>query len=331
MERFVFVAAVTIAIIIGVVAAFGGHWGPHFSFNIDDVDARGTSPVVAVSPGRMASQTYAGTELKLNDLVARVVITPEDRTDFAIDIDNSGGRVPMPVVRVEGNRVIVDGQLRNRIGNCRTDGADLRGYENVSGDQMPLITIHAPRALNIDRSGAGTTEIAASQSLDLDFSGCGTANIADVAGDLSLDVAGSGVLRAGAAHKLNADVSGSGEVSVGAIAEDADVDIAGSGTVTLASLAGDLSADGAGSGNLAVHGGAINEANIDLAGSGDVDIGATVQTLKVSIVGSGDVDVTAAVHDVEADIAGSGSVTVQSVTGTVHKEVYGSGDVTVGH
>jgi hypothetical protein len=218
MERFIFVAAVTIAIIIGVVATFGGHWGPHFSFNIDDVDARGTSPVVAVSPGRAASQAYAGSELRLNDLAARVIITPEDRTDFAIEIDNSAGRVPMPVIRTEGTRVIVDGQLRNRIANCRSDGADLRGYENVSGDQMPLVTIHAPRDLNVHRSGAGTTEIAASQSLDLDFSGCGSATVADVAGDLSLDVAGSGVVRAGAAHKLSADVSGSGEVSVGAVA-----------------------------------------------------------------------------------------------------------------
>ena len=48
MERFVFVAAVTIAIIVGVFAAFGGHWGRHFSFNINDVDARGTAPVIAL-------------------------------------------------------------------------------------------------------------------------------------------------------------------------------------------------------------------------------------------------------------------------------------------
>lgn len=328
MERFVFVAAVTIAIIVGVVAFFGG---PHFNFGINiDSDARGIAPVVQVTAGRMESQAYAGSELRIRNAAANVVITPEDRTDYLVEIDNSAGQAPMPTVAIEGGRVTIDGQLRGRIADCTNGGASLRGYGDVTAEQMPRITIRAPRALNIDRSGAGTTEIGAAESVDLDFSGCGTANVGDLSGDLDLDVSGSGQIHAGAAHSLTADMAGSGEVSVGVVAEDANIDIAGAGSITVASVTGALSVDGAGSGNVAVQGGAITNAEIDLAGSGDVSIAAPVQNLNVSIVGSGDVDVTAAVGDIDADIAGSGSVTAPSVTGTVQKEIFGSGEVRVG-
>ena len=330
MERFVFVAAVTIAIIIGVFAAFGGHWGRHFSFNIDGVEAHGMAPVVALQPGHLQPQTFAGNDLRLRYLAANVTITPEDRSDFSIEIDNGAGRAPTPTVTVEHGRVIVDGQLRGRIGGCDNGGASLRGYDDITADQMPRIIIHAPRDLTVERDGAGTTEIAASQALNLDVSGCGPVTIGDVTEDLSLDLAGSGDVQAGAAHKLDADIAGSGNVTVGAVAEGAELDMAGAGSVEMASLHGDLTTNGAGAGNLRIHGGAIDEANIDLAGAGDVDIAAPVQTLKVSIVGAGNVDVTAAVHDVEADIAGVGSVHVQSLTGSLHKEVFGPGDVRVG-
>lgn len=330
MERFVFVAAVTIAIIVGVFATFGGHWGRHFSFNIDGVEARGMAPVVAVQAGHSQAQTYAGAALRLRYLAANVTITPEDRSDFSIEIDNSAGRVPTPTVAVDGNRVTVDGQLRGRIAGCDNGGASLRGYDDIAAAQMPRIIIHAPRDLTVERDGAGSTEIAAAQAVNLDSSGCGPVTIGDVTGDLSLDVAGSGDVQTGAAHKLNADLAGSGNLTVGAIAEDAEIDMAGSGNVVIASLRGDLTTNGAGAGNVTIHGGALDEANIDLAGAGNIDIAAPVQTLKVSIVGAGDVDVTAPVHDVEADIAGVGSVHVQSLTGTLHKEVFGPGDVRVG-
>lgn len=326
MERFVFVAAIVVAVIFGIAAVFGG---PHFDFEMD-VDAHGTAPIVAVSAGRMETQNFSGAELRIKSAAANVVITSEDRTDFAVEIDNGAGRLPMPTVSAEGDRVVIDGQLRGRISDCNEGGASVRGYGEMTAADLPRIVIRAPRTLSIDRSGAGSTEIGATENVDLDFSGCGSATIADVAGELNLDVAGSGQIRAGAARTLNADVAGSGAVAVGAVAEGADVDIAGSGSVTIASLTGDLNADGAGSGNVNVQSGAVTDANIDLAGSGDVEIGATVQSLNVSIVGSGDVDITQPVGSIEAEIAGSGSVSAPSVTGSVRREVFGSGEVNVG-
>lgn len=330
MERFVFVAAVTIAILFGIGAVFGG---PHFNFTIDDFDddGRGTAPIVATAAARLEPQAYQGSELRLKHLAAIVTITPEDRTDYLVEIDNPGG-TPMPTVSSSDGRVTVDGQLRGRISHCNDDGsAELRGYAAVTAATLPRITIRAPRTLNVTRSGAGTTDIGATEALTLDLSGCGRVTAADTAGQLSLDVAGSGTVRAGAARRLNADVAGSGEVTVGAVAEGADIDLAGSGSVEIASLNGEFSTDGAGSGNVRVLAGAVTTANIDMAGSGDVDIGASVQSLRVSMVGSGDVDVTNTVGDIEAEIAGSGSVTAQAVTGSVHKEIFGPGDVQVGH
>ena len=332
MERFVFVAAVTIAIIWGVVAIFGFGGGRFIHIDGDwdiDADAR-VAPLVEVAPGNMAAQSFAGSELNLKHLAANVVITPEDRSDYVIEIANPAGRAPMPEITVTGGRITVDGRLSRRIQRCTDGGAELRDYGDLSAEELPRVIIRAPRALNISRSGAGSMEIGPTQSLDLDFSSCGAATIGDVAGPLDVDLAGSGRVNAGAAQNLNADVAGSGQLVVGAVASGASVDIAGSGEVRLASLSGDLSADGAGSGNLAIQGGSINEANVDLAGSGDVDIAAPVRRLNVSIVGSGSVDVAAEVGEIDADIAGSGDVTARSVTGAIRKEVWGSGDVRVG-
>ena len=103
MERFVFVAAIALAIIFGIGAVVGG---PHFSFHgdWDDEDGiGGTAEIVAVSPGRMEAQTFAGTTLRLRHMAAIVTITPEDRTDFAVEIDNSAG-TPADADRRRGRR-----------------------------------------------------------------------------------------------------------------------------------------------------------------------------------------------------------------------------------
>lgn len=332
MERFVFVAAIAMAIIFGIGAVFGGPNWVHVDFDDDD-GGRGIAPVLATSPGSMAAEVFPGGELRIRNIAAVVTITPEDRTDFSVEIDNNAGQLPMPTVTTENGRVLIDGQLRGRVRGCGEDlSANVRGYGDgeFASNEMPRITIRAPRALHLDRSGAGSTEIGATQSLELEVSGCSLTTAGDVAGDLNMDIAGSGNVNTGAAQSLDADIAGSADVVTGAIANGATIDIAGSGSVTMASLTGELNSDGAGSGSVTVQGGAITVASIDLAGSGDVTIAAAVQDLDVSIVGSGGVDVSAAVGNIDAEIAGSGSISAQSVTGSVRQEVWGSGEVDVG-
>ena len=326
MERFIFVAAVTFAIIFGVVAMAGG--SRHFHFDIDGMDGR-TDPVMPVAAGHAVAQTFAGNQIEFKYLAAHVTLTPEDRQDFSIEINNPG-RVPMPTVSLEGDHVVVDGHLANRLHHCGQNSADVRGYSDITTEQMPQIVVHSPRALHVSYSGAGLAEIGPAQSLDLDFNGCGAATAGDVSGQLKVNLAGSGRFHAGAAHDLDANVAGSGDIFTGAVADGAHLDIGGSGTITMASLNGALNSHGAGSGGVTISGGSVTTADIDLAGSGGVSVAAPIQTLKVSIVGSGDVNVNGAVGNVDASIAGSGGIHATSITGTVHKEIMGSGNVTTG-
>lgn len=329
MERFVFIVAITVALAAGAFYFLGG---PSFSINIDGIEHDGgrQDAIVEVAPGQMAAQTFTAGEIRVIYAAANVTVTPEDRQDIVVEIDNSAGRAPMPDVRVDDGDLLIDGRLRRRIDNCSSDGVDLRGYGAVSTAQMPQVRIRAPRRLVIDVNAGSNAEIGAAEAVDLDFSSCGRATVGDVSDRLDVDVAGSGTIRTGSALRAELDLAGSGDIETGAIGESANVDIAGSGRVTLGAVNGSLSLDGAGSGNFIVRGGEITDASVDLAGSGGADITANVQSLNVSIVGSGDVDVVGTVGDIDADIAGSGGVRASAVTGAVRKEVWGSGDVVVG-
>lgn len=326
MERFVFVAAVTVAIVFAIGMAFSrGDW---FHFEVDGEEG-GTAELVQLAPGQLAAQAFEASSIRVRHAAARIFVTAEDRTDYSVEIQNAG-HAPMPTVTSEGGRITIDGHLRGRIERCTEDGAELRGYPAITVEQMPVITIRAPRDVDISVGGASRTQIGPANSVELDHSGCGQTTVADVAGQLSVDLAGSGEIRTGAAQTLNADIAGSGQLISGAISESANIDIAGSGSAELAALNGSLEADGAGSGDVVVRGGSVTQASIDLAGSGNVEIAAPVSDLDVSIVGSGDVVVTAVVGNVDAEIAGSGEVRAQSVTGSVRQQVWGSGAVRVG-
>lgn len=332
MERFVFVAAITFAVLFALVAVVGhGHMNiGHGNFNIEFDGEGGTADLVAAAPGRMEAQVFAGEELVIKHTAAHITISPEDRADFAVEIENPG-RAPMPLVSVQGNEVRIDGQLRGRIEDCREGGgANLEGYGDLALTDLPQITIRAPRSLHLSVGSGSTTEIGPSEALSVSFMGCGTVNAGDVAGESEVELAGSGVVNTGASRSLSVDLAGSGDVVAGAVAESASIDMAGSGSVTIASLTGDLETDGLGSGDVIVQGGAVTNANVDLAGSGNVQIAAPVQSLKVSIVGSGDVSVAGTVGDIDADIAGSGNVSARAVTGRVTRDIRGPGEVTIG-
>ncbi|MBS0386634.1 MAG: DUF2807 domain-containing protein [Proteobacteria bacterium] len=322
MERFIFVAAIIFAVIFGLFAMVGG--GRHFHF---DIDGR-TDPVMPAAAGH-AAQTAHGDELRFKYIAAHVTVTPEDRQDFAIEITNPG-HAPMPTIERDGENVVVDGHLANRVDCDDGGGADLRGYGRVAQADLPQIVVHAPRTLHVEYDGAGLAEIGPSQELHLEVSGCGGATAADVAGELEVEVRGSGRVQAGAAHSLDAQVFGSGGLNTGAIADGAAANVFGSGSMTLASVTGSLKANSHGSGGVNVSGGSITNAEFDLFGSGDIVVAAPVQRLKASIHGSGDVTVNGAVGDVDASLFGSGGVHATSITGTVHKQTMGSGDVTSG-
>lgn len=325
MERFVFVAAITVAVIVAL--SYSVSQMP-WSVQIDGIDHR-RDPVFDVAAGRIEPQAFATSSIAVRHAAARIVITPEDRIDVSVEIENPG-RLPMPELEFDDNRLTIDGRLGGRVGDCGEESVDVRGYGDIAEAELPLVTIRAPRALSFDMHGASRAEIGPSQAFKGSFSGCGDARIGDVADDLELDIAGSGEIVAGSARELSANLAGSAELQAGAIAEGADLDLAGAGEVRLASVSGALNISTAGSGEVEIAGGALSSADIEIAGSGDVSIAAPIERLSADIVGSGAIDVAATVGDIDADIAGSGGVRVQSMTGNLSQDVFGSGRVEIG-
>lgn len=326
MERFVFVAAVTFAIIFGVVVWLS-RGGMPFSITIGD----GGPPaaLVAVAPGQFEAQNFAGTDLRLHHTAARVVITPEDREDFLIEINNPG-YVPMPEVTLEGGLVVIDGRLGGRIDQCRPGGGvQASGYGVFPLDHLPQITIRAPRTVRLETTGAGVTEIGPTQNLTASHTGCGEVRYADVTERAELRLFGSGSLRGGAASALRIELGGSGEVESGAIGGDVAIKLMSSGEVRVASVNGALDIENMGSGEVRVDGGAISRGRIQMAGSGEVAVAAPIQELDASMLGSGDMRVVGDVGAMRARVAGSGDIQVEGEAGSLEAETLGSGDIQV--
>jgi hypothetical protein len=106
--------------------------------------------------------------------------------------------------------------------------------------------------------------------------------------------------------------------------------IAGSGGIDIDRAGGpEFKGEVAGSGDLAIGALEASSAAFSIAGSGGVRAGGKVGKLDVSIAGSGDVDLSGlTATDASVSIAGSGNVRARA-TGTADVSVMGSGDVEV--
>lgn len=334
MERFVIGAAVAVAVLIAAGSMFGQRVsdGEGFRFEFGDRDDSGGSVKGSGAPSQTPSTPYAATEVKIRDAVAIVKVIAEERTDIALEMSNPGALVT-PSVKLEGDALVIDGGLGRRVRSCDSDGGfsvTVNGVGDLSEAEMPVITLRMPRDVAIAVGGAVKTEVGAANSADVSLTGCGPSAIGDMAGTLEISAAGSGDVNAGAARTASVSAAGSGDIELGAIVEKFEASVAGSGSVTAATVNGPLDVSIAGSGDVAINGGAVTEADISIAGSGDVDVTASVGRLETSIMGSGDVTVRGAAGSVDANIMGSGGVRVASVSGGVQKAVMGSGSVRVG-
>lgn len=257
-----------------------------------------------IAMGSLASAARAQ-EVEIENAVARVVVIPEDRADIQVTVDQGSAGLPPIEVRPRGDNVRIDGGLRRRIQNCRSEAfvADptqmppgvrvtVREHGIVEMAQAPLIVIRTPMNVRVDASGAIWGAIGRSSSAELGAGSCGDWSVANTEGDLSIAIGGSGDVRAGAARGLDVAIGGSGDVLVAAVDGPADIAIGGSGSVR-------------------VYGGRAS-------------------VLDVAVAGSGDVEFDGEVGDLSAVIAGSGDVRVQRVTGSIERTVLGSGDIRIG-
>jgi len=266
-----------------------------------------------------------GPEVEIKDAVARVVVIPEDRTDIKVEIvPGSSASLPtLEVSRTGSGKVIIDGGLKRKIRGCSgkasaggqpLDGLGgvkirLRGADDVSMAEAPLVTIRTPRNVNVEAGGAVYGWIGRADTVELDNAGCGDWTIGDVKGSLAASIAGSGDVRAGSSGSLSASIAGAGDFVAGPTGP-LEVSIAGAGDIEVASVNGPVEASIAGAGDVRVRGGRPTDVDASIAGAGSVIIDAAVANVEASIVGAGDVEVRSVSGRVEKSIIGAGTVRV---------------------
>jgi hypothetical protein len=109
----------------------------------------------------------------------------------------------------------------------------------------------------------------------------------------------------------------------------ANIEIGGSGRVDIASVTGTLKLDVGGSGKIST--GPIGNLRADLAGSGDAEFGPINGGMDLDIAGAADVTAVRVNGPTKITIAGSGSVKVADGTADpLHVEIMGSGKFSFG-
>ena len=298
-----------------------------------------------------APPALAAPGVTVQNAAARMVVIPEARCDVRVDIQRGpDARIPMPVVRREGERLVVDGGLRGRIGGCGTIGVDfrvfgggrrdepnphvqrvmVRGIGPLTLDRLPVITARVPMRAAVAAGDAVFGKVGLSDALALASNGCGDWIVADVAGPLEIAGHGSGDVHAGRAGVLHAALSGSGDLEMEDVAGEAAIATHGSGDTKLGRVGRGLSLELAGSGDLEAAGvdGPIASRQ---SGSGDVEIrGGRSPNVAVSTSGSGGFAFKGEADAVSAQSSGSGDIEVAHASGPVSKSHSGSGDIDIG-
>lgn len=131
-----------------------------------------------------------------------------------------------------------------------------------------------------------------------------------------------------AGGNLSVREGGSGTYRVTVPVGDLDLRLSGSGGLAAERVAGRLDASFSGSGGARVREMAGGSASIRASGSGGARVGGTIDALEIDLSGSGDVEVAAAgATDIET--SGSGSVRADSVAGALAFKASGSGALSV--
>ncbi len=263
----------------------------------------------------MAGAAMAAPSVDISHTIARVIVSPEPRTDIKVEIVKANPRLPIRVWSFFGRTYVDGGLAAVRVHECRgpvnAPSAFVAGVGEVSGDAVPKILIHTPMDARIAAAGAAFGQVGRSDSLVLTNAGCGDWQVGNVRAKLTVNVAGSGSVRAGQAGSADLRVAGAGSIITHDITGAVEAMNVGSGDIDVASVQGPFNARIAGSGHVKAAGGHASAMQASIAGSGDIALQGVADSLNASVVGSGD-------------------VRVLRVTGPVHKAIVGSGDVRIG-
>ena len=295
------------------------------------------------------SSALAAPGVQVENAAARLVVIPENRSDVAVTVTRSNMDLPLPQIRREGDRMIVDGGLRGRVNGCGSvninifgalrhrpgepnpgQRVNIRGVGLVPLDRLPVITARVPRDTSVSAGDAVWGEIGPSYRLRLAKAGCGDFRVGEVRGDFDLASTGSGDVGVARVGRVRAQLAGSGDLVGGDVGGDVDVNVAGSSDAKFGRIGGGLAVRVAGSGDL--HAAELNGPfNVMIAGSGDVRVdGGRAPAMSARVSGSGDVRFGGEAGALSAETDGSGDIHVARVTGPVAKVAHGSGEIMIG-
>jgi hypothetical protein len=271
---------------------------------------------VLASPSMAAIRLLGdGPQIELRDLAARVVVTPEDRSDIDIRVRYGKAQVPTLMVSHRGDTTVLNGHISDRshgfslrvnLENDTNGTVYIGGLGKLNIQDLPLVLVRVPMHASVKDSAFVMGRIGPAQSVDLITNGSGNWAVDPVNGPLSI---------------IN---SGDGEIHV-ARAGDAIVDNMGSGAITLDGV-GNLKASLTGSGDFIV--GRSGVTDLQNQGSGDMTLG-NVAALRAELSGSGDMTVGAVGNAFTLVNNGSSDVNVTRVSGPVTLNLAGSGDVSI--
>jgi len=261
-----------------------------------------------------------GPQIELRDMVARVVVTPEDRSDIDIRVRYGSVKVPTLMVSQRGSTTVLNGHMNSagqashfnfRI-NVNDGDAVSSGKVRVSGlglvniSDLPLVFVRVPANAVVKDSAYTFGRVGPSKSLDFIMNGNGEWAIEPVAGPLNIINSGSGAISVASAGDSIVDNMGSGDINLGTVRN--------------------LQAVLTGSGNFNVT--QSNTTLLQNQGAGDVTIKRS-GVLKVQLNGSGDLSLGDVMGGLTVINNGSSDISVQRVNGPVNLDISGSGDVSI--
>lgn len=329
------------------------------------LSAAGLTGILALMATGAAAQMRLlsdGPQVEFRDLVARVVVTPEDRSDVDIRVRYGKAHVPTLMISRKGNVTTLNGHIsnaqRSREINLKFDinFADTttitgRSTVNVNGlgrvpiEDLPMVFVRVPQNAVVKDSATTFGQLLPSKSLDFILNGCGEWDIAPVNGPLNIIDSGAGSVRVASAGDAIVDSLGSGDINIGN-ARTLKVTLSGSGNFNVGN-AGDTEVQSQGSGDVGL--GHVQSLKANLNGSGDLAVASVTSGFTMTNNGSSDVNISRIIGPVMLDMSGSGDVRMQGgraqsfiirgsgsgdvlfngVADSVNIESNGSGDVNI--
>ena len=259
----------------------------------------------------MAGQVAAA-ELVFDDVVARVVVIPEARSDIQVEV--APGRNGAPTVRVSRSGDTVTVSSGSRVRQCNFDGENgswivLKGGPRVDMEDAASVTVRAPRDVRIAGHGAIQGSIGRSQTLTIEQSGCANWTAGDVAGALTADMSTGASLRAGSTPTANLTATAGGSVRV-VRADRLEASATAGGVVKAMTAPGMVTATATGGGVVSIDGGSTRSLAGTATGGAHIRHKGRVGDLDVNAQGGAVIRIAHAARVLSSSAHGGSSVVV---------------------